>query len=196
MADELRMNAYYYGFTPTGVREIDMMPCRLWPAPARRSITRRIGTTRRPGRRMKEPRRLTGFREPRTRQRPRWIRWPPSAINGSEPMKMPNRWLSWRSRADRQGTHKMNWIRSFFRPRRTRQYRIVRRLEGYEPQFSFNAGTVEALSWYPLNAEGYWLEPDAFTNGNPTKHLSMTRADARRAILRARAINEEHIKVA
>jgi hypothetical protein len=25
MSDELRMDAYYYGFTPTGVREIDLI---------------------------------------------------------------------------------------------------------------------------------------------------------------------------
>ena len=25
MSDELRMNAYYFGFTPTGVREIDLI---------------------------------------------------------------------------------------------------------------------------------------------------------------------------
>lgn len=78
----------------------------------------------------------------------------------------------------------------------TRQYRAVRRPGGYEPQFSYTAGTVKGVFWYPLNADGYWLEPDSFTNGNPTKRISMSKDDANRAILRARAINEEHIRVA
>jgi len=92
----------------------------------------------------------------------------------------------------------MSWLISLFqrRPSRTRQYRIVRRRGGYEPQFSYNAGMVRGLFWYPLNAEGYWLEPDAFTNGNPNARISMSKEDARRAILRARAINEEHITAA
>lgn len=79
---------------------------------------------------------------------------------------------------------------------KTRGYRIVRRRGGYEPQFSYTAGVVKGVFWYPLNADGYWLEPDAFTNGNPTKHIAMSKDDASRAILRARAINEEHIRAA
>lgn len=92
----------------------------------------------------------------------------------------------------------MNRILSLIlrRPIASRQYRIVRRLGGFEPQYSYTAGRVKGIFWFPLNAEGYWLEPDAFTDGNPTKHISMTKADARRAILRARAINEEHIRAA
>lgn len=88
----------------------------------------------------------------------------------------------------------LNWLLRKSPP--TRQYRIVRRPGGHEPQFSYNAGMVKGIFWYPLNADGYWLEPDAFTNGNPTKHISMGKDDARRAILRARAVNEEHIRAA
>lgn len=41
----------------------------------------------------------------------------------------------------------MNWLLSLFsrRPTITRQYRIVRRFGGYEPQFSYNAGMVKGL---------------------------------------------------
>lgn len=92
----------------------------------------------------------------------------------------------------------MNWLLSVFtrRPVRSGQYRIVRRRGGFEPQYSYTAGVVKGLFWYPLNAEGYWLEPDAFSNGNPSKRIAMTRREADRAILRARAINEEHVRVA
>ncbi len=76
------------------------------------------------------------------------------------------------------------------------RYRVVRRFGGYEPQHSYTAGLVEGVFWYPLNEAGYWLEPDAFTHGKITKHITMPKADAQRAILRARAINQEHINAA
>jgi hypothetical protein len=90
----------------------------------------------------------------------------------------------------------MNWLLSIFWKPVSRQYRIVRRFGGYEPQFSYNAGMVKGIFWYPLSHEGYYLEPDAFTNGNPTEHVTMSKVNARRAILRARAINEDHIRAA
>jgi hypothetical protein len=78
-------------------------------------------------------------------------------------------------------------------PTATRQYRMVRCWGGYEPQISYSAGMVKGLFWYPLNREGYWLEPDAFTHGNPTRRSVMSKDDAKRAVLRSRAINQEHI---
>lgn len=87
-----------------------------------------------------------------------------------------------------------NWFRG--KPSASRQYRIVRRLGGYEPQISYTAGIAEGLFWFPLNEDGYWLEPEAFSTGNVTKHVSMTKDVARRAVLRARAINEHHIQAA
>lgn len=72
-------------------------------------------------------------------------------------------------------------------------YRVRRRLGGWEPQHSYTAGAVDGVFWYPLNAEGYWLEPDAFNYGRVTKHIAMTYHEASRAILRARAINQQHI---
>lgn len=59
---------------------------------------------------------------------------------------------------------------------------------------SYTAGIPDGAVWYPLNAEGYWLEPDAFSYGNPKQHIAMPRAEAKRAILRARAINGGHIQ--
>lgn len=82
------------------------------------------------------------------------------------------------------------------KPTASGQYRIVRRLGGYEPQHSYTAGIAEGVFWFPLNEEGYWLEPEAFSSGNVTKHVVMTKDLARRALLRARAINEQHIKAA
>lgn len=79
-----------------------------------------------------------------------------------------------------------------FQPK-TNQYRIRRRLTGWEPQHSYTAGRVDGVFWYPLNADGYWLEPGAFTDGKVTKHIAMPKEAAKRAILRARAINQQHI---
>ncbi len=73
------------------------------------------------------------------------------------------------------------------------QYRIKRRFGGWEPQCSYTAGAVDGVFWFPLNAEGYWLEPNAFDYGKITKHIAMPKEDAKRAILRARAINQQHI---
>lgn len=86
----------------------------------------------------------------------------------------------------------LSWLTR--KPPETRQYRVIRRAAGFEPQFSYTAGMVEGVFWFPLNAEGYWLEPDAFNYGKITKHISLPKEDAKRAILRAQAINEQHIR--
>ncbi len=70
--------------------------------------------------------------------------------------------------------------------------RIKRRLTGYEPQQAYNDGRG-AMHWFPLTEEGYWLEPDAFSFGKITKHIAMSKDAAKRAVLRARAINQQHI---
>lgn len=80
-----------------------------------------------------------------------------------------------------------------FRQPQTNQYRIRRRFDGWEPQHSYTAGAVDGVFWYPLNAEGYWLDMDAFNYGKITKHIAMSKEEAKRAILRARAINQQHI---
>lgn len=81
----------------------------------------------------------------------------------------------------------------FWRKKIANQYRIVRRLSGWEPQHSYTAGFVDGVFWYPLTADGFWLEPDAFSHGKITKHIALPKEDAKRAILRARAINQQHI---
>lgn len=73
-----------------------------------------------------------------------------------------------------------------------REYRIRWRLFGWEPQQRYNTG-LGGMIWFPLNAEGYWLQPDAYNDGAVTHHVTMPRHDAERAILRARAINQQHI---
>lgn len=88
----------------------------------------------------------------------------------------------------------MKLIWSLFRKPHSGEYRIVRRLGGFEPQCSYTAGMVKGVFWYPLNPDGFWLEPDAFSCGNITKHISLPKEDAKRAILRARAINGQHVR--
>lgn len=73
------------------------------------------------------------------------------------------------------------------------QYRLRRRLRGWEPQCSYTAGAVDGVFWFPLNENGYWLEPEAFSFGKITKHIALPKELAKRALLRARAINQQHI---
>lgn len=72
-------------------------------------------------------------------------------------------------------------------------YRILWRWFGWEPQHRYSTGKGKML-WYPLNMEGYWIEPDAYTTERITKRIKMTLTQARRAVLRARAINQQHIQ--
>ena len=88
----------------------------------------------------------------------------------------------------------MNWILSLFQKPQSGEFRIVRRLGGFEPQCSYTAGAVDGVYWYPLNSDGFWLEPEAFSYGKITKHISLPKDDAKRAILRARAINGQHVR--
>jgi hypothetical protein len=74
------------------------------------------------------------------------------------------------------------------------QYRVVEVPGGFEPQMLSTMGAVDGERWFPLNAEGYWLEPDAFSYGVITKHSIMTREEAERAVTRARAINGENLR--
>lgn len=76
-------------------------------------------------------------------------------------------------------------------PSAPKLYRIVRYGNGYEPQMSYSAGMIEGLFWYPLNGDGHWLEPDAFTQGHITMHISMPKTIAQRAIRRAQGVNHK-----
>lgn len=75
------------------------------------------------------------------------------------------------------------------------KYRIVVRDGGFEPQMLYRAGSAAFTGpkgvWFPLNSQGYWLEPDAFNYGLVTRHAVLpTLADAGRAISLAKAIND------
>jgi hypothetical protein len=78
------------------------------------------------------------------------------------------------------------------------EYRIIEHPGlGFEPQMQYTAGRVDGQFWYPLNESGYWVEPDAFSDGNPTRRIVFdSRADAERVLTRARAVNQEHIREA
>lgn len=73
------------------------------------------------------------------------------------------------------------------------EYRVVPYGDGYEPQMKYTMGRKDGTCWFPLNVEGYWLEPDAFNDGEVTMHISMPESVAKRAIVRATAINGENL---
>lgn len=69
-------------------------------------------------------------------------------------------------------------------------YRIAEVPGGYEAQMLYQCGGREREEWFPLNAEGYWSDPDAFSFGLITKRdVFATQADANMAILKAKEIN-------
>lgn len=68
------------------------------------------------------------------------------------------------------------------------RYRVAPYGYGFEPQMSYRCGGgVEA--WFPLNHEGYWLEPKAYEKAEVTQHIEMTQEEAERAIICAKRIN-------
>ena len=79
----------------------------------------------------------------------------------------------------------------------TTKCRLVYRLfRGWEPQMQYTMGMVDGVQWFPLNKDGYWLEPDAFSYGKITKHNYFKLAEAKRICLRASAINQHHLNEA
>ena len=70
------------------------------------------------------------------------------------------------------------------------QYRIEPVTDGFEAQMLYPCGAVEGEKWFPLNPDGYWSDPDAFSFGLiSNRHVFETREAAARAIFKARAIN-------
>lgn len=67
-------------------------------------------------------------------------------------------------------------------------YRVEPRGNGFEPQMSYICRGGTEL-WLPLNDEGYWLEPEAYSEALVTKHIEMTEDAAKRAVLCAQRIN-------
>jgi hypothetical protein len=84
---------------------------------------------------------------------------------------------------------------TYDRPVNANVYRIVPYGSGFEPQMSYSAGVSKELFWFPLTPEGYWLQPDAFTDGDATWHISMPESDAERAIFKAQVMNSGGLKI-
>jgi hypothetical protein len=81
------------------------------------------------------------------------------------------------------------------RPSTSRLYRVRRIPGGFEPQMSYNAGVSPGYFWYALDKNGYWLDPNAYDHGTSSMVYPMSKDDAIRATLRARAINADgHIR--
>lgn len=74
-------------------------------------------------------------------------------------------------------------------------YRIKYRLIGYEPQMRYTVGTKNGTKWFPLSPDGYWLEPESFSYGVITRHMTMTKDDAKAAILKAKSANSENMRL-
>lgn len=73
-------------------------------------------------------------------------------------------------------------------PTQEQTYRISRDAHGHHPEMLYwtkNAGE----QWVPLNREGYWADPEAYSTGVVTKRPSMTEQEAQTAIWRARKAN-------
>lgn len=73
-------------------------------------------------------------------------------------------------------------------------YRIDPAHGGYEAQMLYPCGAVPRDEWFPLNADGYWSDPDAYSFGLISKrNVFATQAEAAAAIRNARAINGEAV---
>lgn len=69
-------------------------------------------------------------------------------------------------------------------------YRIEAVHGGFEAQMLYQCGAVPREEWFPLNAAGYWSDPDGFSFGLISKRdVFATRAEAAAAIRNAKAIN-------
>lgn len=71
-------------------------------------------------------------------------------------------------------------------------YRIEAVTGGYEAQMLYQPGGMRTddLRWFPLNAAGFWSDPDAFPFGLTTRRdVFATQAEAASAIRAARIIN-------
>jgi hypothetical protein len=71
------------------------------------------------------------------------------------------------------------------------QYRIEPVRGGFEAQMLCGCGAGADEKWFPLNPDGYWSDPEAYSFGLiSNRHVFATREEAARAIARARAINQ------
>lgn len=72
------------------------------------------------------------------------------------------------------------------------KYRVMTTNGGFEPQI-FSCSGIGNAAWFPLNEDGYWLCPDDFSDGEITKHISMSLDSATKSIIRAQSINMDNI---
>ena len=77
--------------------------------------------------------------------------------------------------------------------RREFQYRVEESADGFEPQMLYTLGRLDGFAWFPLTANGYWADPDAFTDGEIKIRSVQTKEDAERAIVCAKRINGEKL---
>ena len=78
--------------------------------------------------------------------------------------------------------------------RREFQYRVEESADGFEPQMLYTLGRLDGFAWFPLTANGYWADPDAFTDGEiKIRSVFQTKEDAERAIVCAKRINGEKL---
>lgn len=74
------------------------------------------------------------------------------------------------------------------------QYRVEESPEGFEPQMLYTLGRLDGFAWFPLTANGYWSDPDAFTDGEiKIRSFFPSRDEADRAIVCARRVNGEKL---
>lgn len=75
-------------------------------------------------------------------------------------------------------------------------YRIKRLWHWYEPQMQYTAGISGQKFWVGLTDTGYWCDPDSFKDGDVrVRSLFRDKETAKRAVLRAKAMNGESMRV-
>lgn len=73
------------------------------------------------------------------------------------------------------------------------EYRITETNQGFEPQIKFLVRGNER--WFALLPSGYWADPDEWNSEESSTRLILsTREKAERAIIRARAINQDNLR--
>lgn len=78
--------------------------------------------------------------------------------------------------------------------RRELQYRVEESADGFEPQMLYTLGRLDGFAWFPLTENGYWADPDAFTDGEiKIRSLFKSKDEAERAIICAKRINGEKL---
>jgi hypothetical protein len=73
-------------------------------------------------------------------------------------------------------------------------YRIEPVSGGFEAQMLYQCGMARHEEWFPLNAAGYWSDPDGFSFGLISRRdVFASQAEAAAAIRAAKAINGDRM---